>query len=135
MGILLLPFLLGAFYLLVPGAILGVKGVRSAPHKVLALLVLVTLAVLIHAFEFCLPFLTVSGRSVYPGQLLLFLLSTTTGAAIFGGGLLKRKFVEFADYRYAIGGSALYLAAGFLPISLFMYGEQLHRYFSIKWIY
>lgn len=135
MGIFLLPFLLGAVYLLITGVILGVKGVLSAPRKVLALLVLASLAVLFHAFEFCLPFVIVSGRSVHPGQFLLFLLSTTACAAIFGGSLLKRKFVELDDYRYAIGGSALYLAAGFIPVSWFLLGEYFERYFSIEWIY
>ncbi len=135
MGIILLPFLLGAVFLLVPGAILGAKAVLSAPHKLLALLVLVTLAVLLHAFEFCVPFAIVSGRSVSPFLFLLFLLCAPACAALFGGTMLKSKFVKLSDSRYAIGRSALYVAAGFIPVSWFSYGEHLQRYFSIKWIY
>ncbi len=135
MGIILLPLLLGALCLLVPGTILGVKGVRFAPYKVLALLALVTLAVVFHALAFCAPFIGFSGRFVYPGQFLLFLLSVTVCATLFGGGRLANKFVALSDYRYAIGGSALYIAAGFIPLSWFLYGEYFQEYFSIKWIY
>ncbi len=135
MGIILLPLLLGALCLLVPGMILGVKGVLSAPKKVLTLLGLVTISLVIHVLIFCVPFVSLSGRSVSPASFLLFLLCAIAFVAFFGGRRLERKFVASSDYRYAIGGAALYIAASFIPISWFLYGEDLQRYFSIKWIY
>ena len=135
MSILLLPFIIGSLYFLIPGAILGVKGILCSQSKLFSIVALSGLSVAFHAIEFCAPFLVAKGQSVNQGALFLFVFGATIVPATAIGSKLKNNFRVSESHQDAIVGSALYISAGVTTFSWFSFSKSLGSYMAISWTF
>jgi uncharacterized membrane protein YhaH (DUF805 family) len=133
MGIILVPLLFGALCFLIPGTILGVKGVLHAQGRFVAFAVLLGLIIIFHVAEFSAPFLVATGQRVSQLLFFLFTFAATILPATIVGTKMKNSFRESGRPREALVGSALYFSAGVTPFSWFLFTEGLGSFLSISW--